>query len=112
MLGPRITLRAIALLLLLTQGLVGASPLFEKRDVGGPPRVHLEQRDAQHPNQHNEASCALCSARATSMVASVPVCPLGEGLRRSIVVSAAASIAYSSDAGLDHHSRAPPSFAS
>lgn len=104
--------RYIALLLLVLQGFVVASPFFEARDSDGPPRVHVEQRDARHPHQHNPDNCALCSARTTTMVASVPVCPLGGGLRRSIVVSAAASIAYSSDAGLDHHSRAPPATAS
>jgi len=104
--------RSIALLLLVLQGFVAASPLFEARDADGPPRVHVEQRDAHHPHQHNPDSCALCSARTTTMVASVPVCPLGAGLRCAIVVSAAASVAHSSDAGLDHLSRAPPAIAS
>jgi len=108
---PR-SVRTIALLLFVLQGFVAASPLFEARDADGPPRIHVEHRDAHHPHQHNPDTCALCSARTTTMLASVPVCPLGAGRRRAIVVSAAASVAYSSDAGLDHRSRAPPAITS
>lgn len=106
------SVRYLALLLLVLQGFVAASPLFEGRNVDGPPRVHVEQRDAHHPDQHNEASCALCSVRATSMVASVPLRPISEGQGRSIVRAAGMAVAVASDAGLDHHSRAPPVIAS
>ncbi len=101
--------RYVALLLFIVQAMVAASPLFERRDNDGPPRVHVEQQDARHPNQHNESRCALCSARATSMLASVPLCPLGPSARRTITHDAAGFAVVSADAGLDHHSRAPPS---
>jgi len=101
--------RCVALLLLVLQALMAASPLLERRDSDGPPRVHVEHHDAHHPNQHNDASCALCRVRATTMVASVSVNPLGPVVRRAIAVDATAFSAVSADAGRDHHSRAPPS---
>ncbi len=55
--------RVIAFLLLVLQGLVAAGPLLEPRHVADVPRVHAEQKDAQHAGMHNEDTCALCSAR-------------------------------------------------
>ncbi len=61
-LTPR-RLRVTAFLLLVLQGLLAAGPLLEPRHVTDVPRVHAEQKDAQHAGMHNEDSCALCSAR-------------------------------------------------
>ncbi|MFI5309694.1 MAG: hypothetical protein ACHQQ3_00560 [Gemmatimonadales bacterium] len=105
--GPRRgMLRVASLALLALQGAVVASPLVEPRGEGRL-GAHAEQDGARHLNLHNEATCALCSARAqTSMPGQVT--PDIECLRAQVV---AALETYAAPTREDAHgtlSRAPP----
>jgi hypothetical protein len=101
--------RSVALLLLVLQGLIAASPFYEPRNVADLPRVHMEQKDAPHVDLHNEDTCAVCSARAVFATLPGPVCPLIEAGRQLVVAAAAAEVSPSADARVGTLSRAPPS---
>lgn len=105
--GPRRRfLRVASLALLALQGAVVASPLAEARSEGRL-GAQAEQDGARHLNLHNEATCALCSARAqTSMPAHVT-----PGIECARLQAIAALETHAAPSREDAHynlSRAPP----
>ena len=101
--------RSVALLLLVLQGLIAASPFYEPRNVADLPRIHMEQKDAPQVDLHNDDTCAVCSARAVFATLPGPVCPLIDADRQSIGAAAAAEQSPSADTRVGTLSRAPPS---
>jgi hypothetical protein len=65
--------RACALALLVLQGLVAVLPSFEPRPAAGSPVVHVEQKDAQHADIHDDERCALCAARNVLALRAAPM---------------------------------------
>ncbi|MFI5311391.1 MAG: hypothetical protein ACHQQ3_09175 [Gemmatimonadales bacterium] len=105
--GPRRRLLRIASLALVAlQGAVLVSPLLEER-YETRLDCHTEPDGTQHVNLHNEATCALCSARAqTSMPAQASpeiACP-----RLQIVAALESYAAPAREDTHNHRSRAPP----
>ncbi|MFA6165328.1 MAG: hypothetical protein WC700_01840 [Gemmatimonadaceae bacterium] len=104
---PRIV-RALALALLVLQGLVAVLPSFEPRPAAGAPVVHVEQKDAQHADMHNDESCALCAARNVLALRAVPMSPLAGISHTPLPTAAYDKIATPADARVGNLSRAPP----
>jgi hypothetical protein len=99
-------LRVASLALVALQGAVAVSPLIEPRTealLG----AHAEPDGARHVNLHNEATCALCSARAqTSMPAHVT--PGIECARQQAIAALETHAAPSREDAHYNLSRAPP----
>ena len=104
---PRVA-RAVALSLLVLQGLVAVLPSFEPRPAAGSPVVHVEQKDAQHADMHDDERCALCAARNVLAVRAVPMAPLGGSTHSPLPAAAYDPIATPADARVGNPSRAPP----
>lgn len=103
---PRV-LRAIALTLLVLQGLMAVLPSFEPRPAAGPPVIHVEQKDAQHADMHDDERCALCAARNVLAVRATPMAPLAS-VAHTPLPAANDKIATPADAHVGNLSRAPP----
>lgn len=106
-LRPRVA-RAGALVLLVLQGLVAVLPSFEPRPAAGSPVVHVEQKDAQHADMHNDERCALCVARNVLGLRAVPIPPLAGIAHVPLPVAAHDKIATPADVRVGSLSRAPP----
>ena len=104
---PRIA-RAVALALLVLQGLVAVLPSFEPRPAAGSSVVHVEQKDAQHADMHDDESCALCAARNVLAVRALPMSPLAGIAHAPLPVDAYEKVATPADARVGNLSRAPP----
>ena len=100
--------RSVALLLLVLQGLIAATPFVERRSVSDLPRIHVEQKDAPHLDLHNDDTCALCSVRAEFATPPGAVCPLVETGRPQLVSAGDVDASRSTDARVGNLSRAPP----
>lgn len=72
--------------------------------------VHTEQDGTNHVGMHNEATCALCSARAQSSLPTLPE-PTLVAPQQVAVIAALRHDAPSVAEAYSLHSRAPPSFA-
>jgi hypothetical protein len=104
---PRIV-RAVALALLVLQGLVAVLPSFEPQPTAGAPVAHVEQQDAQHADMHDDESCALCAARNVLAVRALPMSPLVDGSHTPLPAATSDKIATPADARVGNLSRAPP----
>ncbi|MDP1889492.1 MAG: hypothetical protein Q8K55_01255 [Gemmatimonadaceae bacterium] len=104
---PRLA-RAVALALLVLQGLVAVLPSFEPRPAAGAPVVHVEQQDAQHTDMHDDESCALCAARNVLAVRALPMAPLTSVSHAPLPAAAQEKVATPADARVGNLSRAPP----
>lgn len=100
--------RAVALMLLLLQGLIAASPFFEPRNEADLPRIHMEQKDAPHVDLHRDDDCALCSARASFAVPPLPVSPVVEAGCETLVAASDVELIAKSDIRVGKSPRAPP----
>jgi hypothetical protein len=100
--------RVCALTLLVVQGLVAVLPSFEPRPAAGSPVVHVEQKDAQHADMHDDERCALCVARNVLALRAVPMSPLAGIAHVSLPVPAHDKIATPADVRVGSLSRAPP----
>jgi hypothetical protein len=98
--------RVAALALFALQGAVALSPLWEP---GSEARLsaHAEQDGARHLNLHNEATCALCSARAQTSMPSPAPQPI-VGARELIVLVSKAYTAPVAVVSTTNLARAPP----
>lgn len=96
-----------ALLTLVLQVGVGASPLFDHD--GRIPASHAERRGNRHPRQHNESTCVVCAVRALQAraVSTDPV-PLPYHRRQPQPTITLADAPPSRDAPTSNASRAPP----
>lgn len=100
--------RAVALALLVLQGVVVVLPSFEPRPAAGSPVAHVEQQDAQHADLHDDESCALCAARNVLAVRAVPMSPLADVSHVPLPAATSDKVATPADARVGNLSRAPP----
>lgn len=99
--------RLLGGLVLVLQAAMAGSALWEPRAelrLG----VHIEQDGTRHVDVHNEATCALCSARAQSSLPTLPD-PQLHAPRLAIAVAPRRHTAPSVTDASPLRSRAPPS---
>jgi len=99
--------RVAAAALIALQGAIALSPMLERpHDVRRD--AHVEALGSRHLLGHDEATCAVCSAR--TLVLDVPAEPaaLFVATVRGRVAFAFAPVAHSTRLAPDNHSRAPP----
>jgi hypothetical protein len=93
-------------LVTLLQVVIATSALWEPRKevrLGN----HVEQDGARHLDMHNEATCALCSARAQSSLPTLPE-PALQGTHEVVVIAARQYDTPALTESSPLRSRAPP----
>ena len=98
--------RLAASVLFALQIAVAISPLWESRG-DGPLSAHAERNGARHVNAHDEATCALCSARAQASLTAFVAAPLAAPAMY-LVPARLAGAAASRVTTATNCSRAPP----
>jgi len=99
--------RAAALAMIAFQGAAALAPLAQSVHPDRL-RAHVESRGATHPNGHDEATCARCSAQSMQDAVPARSCGVTAEPGRQCAMTEAAFVAPALDVGSTNLSRAPP----